>query len=73
MVYVNLSRKYGAFWAFLRNCLFLHVKNLPGPMMQQNSLYELSGYIFNTFFMMGKGYCTDSRYDLLKQDDVSNK
>jgi len=25
-------------------------------MMQQNSLYELSGYIFNPFFMMGKDY-----------------
>jgi len=55
-LYVNLSRKYGAFWAFLRNFLFLPVKNFPGPMMQQNSLYELSGYIFNTFIMMGKGY-----------------
>jgi transposase len=60
--YANLNRKYRAFSAFLRNYLFLPVKNFPGPMMQQNSLYELSGYIFNPFFMMGKGYCTDSRY-----------
>jgi len=54
--YVNLSQKYGAFWAFLRNYLFLPVKNFPGPMMQQNSSYELSGYIFNPFFMMELGY-----------------